>query len=43
MFQLTSDNYDLSELWYKYDEEKKNNAKSKKAAQGSQGEPIAVE
>ncbi|EKD04801.1 proteasome component [Trichosporon asahii var. asahii CBS 8904] len=36
------DNYDLSELWYKYDEEKKNNAKAKKA-QGSQGEPIAVE
>lgn len=38
------DNYDLSELWYKYDEEKKSNAKARKAQkQGTEAEPIAVE
>jgi hypothetical protein len=35
--ELTADNYDLSELWYKYADEKK----AKAAA--AQGEPIAVE
>lgn len=38
--ELTADNYDLSEMWYKYANEKQEKVA---AAQAAQGEPIAVE